>query len=143
MESDLSKPSILELESLRGELIDQGFEHPSDHLRIYLFFNYFDKVLAANDNNITESFLVEFTEDFFYLIKRYEVCGIEPSFTEKLLVQLKYLLTVNLTGLNRETLNSEIERIGKQLEKLNDVLKGKPENDHLSQKAFFPLIDKE
>lgn len=143
MESDLPKLSILELESLRGELIKQAFDHHSEHLRIYLFFNYFDKVLAANDTNYAESFLVEFIEDYFYLIRRYEVWGIEPSFTEKLLRQLKHLGTLSLTGLDKEILASEIRRIEKQLEKLNDVLKGKPDNDQVSHKAFFPLIDKE
>lgn len=143
MESDLPKLSILELESLRGELIDQGFDHPSDHLRIYLFFNYFDKVLAANDINIAESFLVEFIEDYIYLIRRYEVWGIEPSFTEKMLQQLKQLGTVSLTGLDKELLASEIDRIEKQHKKLIEVLEGSADHTQISHKAFFPLIDKE
>lgn len=143
METNSSKPNLLELESLRGELISQAFDHPSDHLHISLFYNYFNKVLSTKNQNLIESFLLEFIEDYIYTIRRYEPCGVEPVFTEKLIKQLKLLKEISLTDNNLTVLNSEVDRIDKQFRQLKDFLAGKSYNQLNKHKTFFPLIDKE
>jgi len=143
VETNSSIPNLLELESLRGELISQAFDHPSDHLRISLFYNYFNKVLSTSNQNLIESYLLEFIEDYIYTIRKYEPWGVEPAFTEKLIKQLKRLKEISLTDSNLTVLNSEVDRIDEQFRHLQDILAGKSYDQLNEHKTFFPLIDKE
>lgn len=143
MKTDSSKPNSLELESLREELINQVFDHPSEHLRIQLFHNFFDKVLSTDNINIIESFLSEFIEDYLFSIKKYDSFGVDPFFTERIISQLKKLNNLSLVGNNLSIINAEAIRIEKQLEMLNSILCGIEYYEFNESKAFFPLIDKD
>lgn len=74
-----------------------------------------------------------------------DVWGIEPEKTKKILAQLKEVAELSITADNLPILKSEIERIEKQLEKLERILSGededKDEDEDNEHKAFFPIID--
>ncbi|MDP2365668.1 MAG: hypothetical protein Q8M94_18115, partial [Ignavibacteria bacterium] len=138
-----SKPNPIELESFRSELIEKTLRTNSNFLRLFLYQNYFEKILSLNNPNFEEAFLREFLDDYTSCFCKFEAWGVEPDITKKLLEQLKKVSTLNIAAENLTSLNSEIDRIEKQLEKLTLILDGKDFEDGETHKAFFPLIDKE
>jgi|GEM_PF-4308645 len=119
------KPNLLELESLRSELIDKTLNTNSIFLKIFLYQNYFEKILSLNNPNFEEAFLKEFLDDYIFCISKFEPWGVEPGITKKLLEQIKKISALKITSENLTSLNYEVERIEKQLEKLNLILDGK------------------
>lgn len=144
MENKSSKKlNPLELESLRSSLIEKTLDTTSNNLRLSLYQNYFEKVLSLDNSNIEEAFLKEFLDDYIFCIRKFEVWGIEPDINKKLLEQIKKISTLKITSENLSSLNFEIDRIEKQLEKLSLILEGKDFEDNETHKALFPLIDKD
>ncbi len=137
------KPNFLQIESLRTDLIEKSFKVFSHNLKVFLYYDYFQKVLLHNNKNLSEAFLTEFIDDYINAITRFEVWGINPEFTRKIISQLSDLKTLSTTTDYLQTINTEIERIEKQLQKLNSILQGSSYPDNLEQKAFFPLVDRE
>ena len=141
-ENDI-KPNPFELESLRSDMIEKTLNTTSNNLRLSLYQNYFETVLSLNNSNIEESFLKEFLDDYSSYVSKFEVWGVEPDITKKLLEQFKKVATLKIASENLTVLNPEIDRIKKQLEKLILILDGKDFEDGETHKAFFPLIDKD
>lgn len=137
-----NKLNLLELESLRSELIEKTLNTSSNNLRLFLYQNYFEQILQLNNPNLEEAFLQEFVEDYINCICKFEVGGVKPEFSKKILEQLKKVSTLKITVENVTLINSEIDRIQKQLEKQILILDGKDFDDGKIHKAFFPLIDK-
>ncbi len=137
------KLNPIELESLRSELIEKTLNTSSNNLRLYLYQNYFEKILFLCNPNIEEAFLKEFFDDYISCICKFEVWGVEPDITKELQEQFKKVSALKIAFENTNLLNSEIDRIEKQLEKLNLILDGKDVEDDETHKAFFPLIDKD
>ncbi len=135
--------NLLELESLRSELIEKTLNTSSNFLRLSLYQSYFDQILSFNNPNFSEAFLKEFIDDFIYYITKYEVWGTEPETTEKLLELLNNAANNNLFSEYRIRITTEIDRLKKQYENLILILGGKDFEDGKTHKAFFPLIDKE
>ncbi|MFN3695694.1 MAG: hypothetical protein ACK4UV_11850, partial [Ignavibacterium sp.] len=59
-----AQKNLLELETLRLNLIEKSINSSSNFLRLSLYHNYFEKVILLNDPNIEEAFLTEFIEDY-------------------------------------------------------------------------------
>jgi hypothetical protein len=137
------KPSILQLESLRSELIEKTLNTNSNFLRLLLYQNYFNKTLSLNNPNLEEAFLKEFIEDYLSSIQKYEAFGTNPKFTDELLQQLKRFAPLTFIKDILPALTSEIDRIEHQVNRLNLILKGMEYREGIEYKAFFPLIDKE
>ena len=108
-----------------------------------LYQNYFEKILSLNNPNLEEAFLKEFLDDYISCISKFEVWGVEPDISKNILEQIKKVASLKIAFENITPLNSEIDRIEKQFENLNLILKGKDFEDGNEHKAFFPLIDKE
>ena len=137
------KPNFLQIESLRTELIEKSFKVFSHNLKVFLYYDYFQKVLPHNNKNLSEAFLTEFIDDYISAIARFEVWCIHPEFTRKIISQLSDLQTLSTTIDYLQTIDTETERIEKQLLKLNSILQGSSYPDNSVQKAFFPLVDRE
>ena len=137
------KPNPLELESLRSELIEKTFSTNSNFLRLSIYQNYFEKILSSNNPNFEEAFLKEFLDDYTSCICKFEVWGVEPDITKKILEQIKQVTSLKIISDSLTSLNSEIARIEKQIEKLTLILDGIEYEDSEVHKAFFPLIDRD
>ncbi len=137
------KPNFLELESLRSEFIEKSFKVFSHNLKVFLYYDYFQKVLQHNNKNLSEAFLSEFIYDYINVIIRFEVWGINPEFTQKIISQLSDLKTLNTSAEYLQIINTETERIENQLQKLDSILKGSSYPENSASKAFFPLVDRE
>ena len=60
------------------------------------------------------------------------------NISKNILEQLKKVASLKIASENLTALHSEIERIEKQLDKLNLILEGKDFEDGETHKAFFP-----
>lgn len=138
-----TKPDLFELEALRTELIEKSNNTSSNNLKVFLYYNYFEKILSTNNPNFIEAFLTEFIDDYVHSITKFEVFGINPNLTQKIVAQIKNLSLLSIATQKLTSFNSEIKRIEAQLDKLNLILNGKDFEDGLEHKAFFPLIEKE
>lgn len=136
-------PNILELERFRSELIEKTLRTSSNNLRLLLYHKYFDTILSLNRPNFEEAFLREFLDDYTSCICKYEVWGIDPEFSQKLLKQITSISQLQFSSEFHNILNSEIERIKRQLEKQNLILEGKDYENTSELSAFFPLIDRD
>lgn len=137
------KINLLELESLRSELIDKTLNTSSNNLRLYLYQNYFEKILFLNSPNYEEAFLKEFLDDFIDSIKKYDIWGNEPGVAKKLFELINKISRRAFAKEQRIALDIEIKRIELQWIKLTSILNGDDLEDGEIHKAFFPLIDNE
>lgn len=137
------KPNLLEIESLRSELIEKSVNTSSNFLRLFLYQNYFGIILPLNNPNLEEAFLKEFLDDYIACICKFEVCGVEPEFAKNIIEQIKKITAIKIAAENLTLLNPEVDRIETQYKKLSLMLEGKDFEDGETNKAFFPLIDKE
>ena len=126
-------------------------------MRVVEYFKYFAKILSYEKPNFNKVFLREFIDDYISSIAKYEVWGTEPEKSREILSQLRRLAELSIDGDKLSVLENEIERIGRQLEKLNSILRSRDkdkacppdstgardEDKDEDNKAFFPLIDKE
>jgi len=140
---DYTVQNPIELESLRSELIEKTLNTSSNNLRLFLYQNYFQRILATENVNFEEAYLKEFIDDYVFCINKFEIWGIEPEISKNILDQIKKVSSLKIASENSTPLNSEVDRIEKQIEKLNLILEGKDIEDGETHKAFFPLIDKE
>ncbi len=131
-----------ELESLRSELIEKTINTSSNNLTLSLYQNYFEKILSTDNSNFIEAFLKEFIDDYIHSISKFEVYGTNPNLTEKIIAQLKNLSLLPIASEKLTTLNSEIERIEKQYDKLCQILNGEDYEASSEHKAYFPLIER-
>ncbi|MFZ1280561.1 MAG: hypothetical protein WAR59_06985 [Ignavibacteriaceae bacterium] len=139
----ISNLNLFELEKLRTELIDKSFNSSSNLNKLFLFVNYFEIILSLNKPNLIEAFLKEFIEDFISSIKKFDVWGADPLFTESLIGILEKLSDLTCFETEKPALLNENTRIKNLCDKLLDTLDGRENKDGVEQRAFFPLIDKE
>jgi len=137
------KYNIYELEALRAELIESTLDPTSIYNRLNLYNNYFNRILSQSNLKIEEVFIREFLEDYLTCIARYEVWGSELNITDKILGQIKNVAALEISCELNNEFSKEIDRIEKQIEKLNSILEGNDCEVVETHKAFFPLIDKE
>jgi hypothetical protein len=137
------KPNLIELESLRSELIEKTLITSSNNLRLFLYHNFFELVFTLNNSNLEEAFLKEFLNDYLNSIKKYEVWGNDPSLTKKIFEQLNCIGDHSFAAEHITALNLEFRRIELQSIKLTKILNGDDFEDVEQHKAFFPLIDYE
>ncbi len=135
------KFNLLELESLRSELIEKTLNTYSNNLRLFLYSNYFEQVLSIKNKNIEEAFIKEFLDDYINCISKFEIWGTDPEITKRIIKHLQSVITLKIASENLALLKYEFDRIDNQLEKLNLILDGKDFGDDEAAKAFFPLID--
>lgn len=137
------KLNVLELESLRSELIDKTLNTSSNDLRLSLYQKYFEKILSLNNSNFEEAYLKEFLDDYIDCIKKYDVWGNEPGVTKKLFELKNNISSRAFAKEQNATLDIEVKRIELQWIKQTSILNGDDLEDKEIHKAFFPLIDNE
>jgi hypothetical protein len=138
-----NKINFLELESIRGELIERSLSTGSYNYKLYLHYTFFSKILALKNTSLENSFLPEFINEYLYLLSKYEVWGTDPEISFKIIEQLEKLLLLNSVADQYDFISAEKERIALQLHKQQLILAGKEIETGLTHKAFFPLMDNE
>ncbi|MDT3697615.1 MAG: hypothetical protein ROY99_14620 [Ignavibacterium sp.] len=138
-----TKPNPIELEELRTKLFENILSATSHFRKVELYTAYFNSILNLQSERICEAFLKEFIEEFLSSVKKFEVCGTDPAYTEHLVLILTSLENFNCFSPELSTIVFEKNRINTQLSLLNNVLKGEENPTPNEHKAYFPLIDKE
>ena len=134
-------PDYFELETQRSKLAESTLNTSSFTLRVFQYYRFFSTVLAYRDKNTEEAFLREFLGDYIFVLTRFRVYGVEPSFSQNLISHLKELNRLDLTKKYRGDLNNIITRLAKEYDTLSQVLSGNKQHIPAEPKAFFPLID--
>jgi hypothetical protein len=135
-------PDYFDLEDQRSELIETTLNTSSATLRVFSYYKYFRNILEYRDQKIEDAFLKEFIEDYISAITRFEVWGIDPEFSNKLIEQLSELKKKDLISAYQEKLSSIIRNIEEQIKELLNILDGKEGIPDGNFPAYFPLIEK-
>src|SRR3990172_10917183 len=98
------KTNLIELESLRSELIEKTLNTSSNNLRLFLYHNNFEKILSFKNSNLEEAFLKEFLDDYISCISKFEIWGIEPDITKRILELLKNISSLTIASENLASL---------------------------------------
>ncbi len=134
-------PDYIELEKQRIRLVKQTLSTSSITLQVISYYNYFSKIIPFDDRILEEAFLTEFIEDFTSKLSTFEVWGIEPGFTKKLVDVVNQLKDRPVAVSSGHLLTVEAEKLGTQLSALIDILEGREQGTKGSRNTYFPLID--
>ncbi len=77
--------NIIEIENKREELKNLLAASSSPREKVLLISEYFNLLLKSENENLIESFVIEFIETFIIALTLYSPIGIKPSITEKLI----------------------------------------------------------
>ncbi len=133
--------NYIEIENQRNDLIRQILITSSETLKIFLFKDYFSKVLLYGDQKIEEAFLEEFIEEYVLKLSGYEPWGIEPDYTRELISQINELNHKHIAEAFRSEFTEQSDRLNSQLDSLITMLNGEPLKSGGQLQAYFPIID--
>ena len=136
-------PDYFNLENQRSKLIEHTMNTSSGIIRFFHFYKYFSIILECRDQNIEEAFLKEFIDDYLLSLSKFEIWGIDPEFTNRLITHLEVLNHSSVMTNNAEALRQIVQRLENEVKKLLLVLDGKEIEEDSERKAYFPLIDKD
>lgn len=136
------KQNVFDIENARVELAEKTCLTTSVNQKVYLYFNYFQKIFETENQNIIEAFLKEFLDDYQNCISIFDVSGNDPDFTKELITHLKNLSNYFRPSNDSLNIDNDIQRIETCYNKLVFILNGEDSACSSEPKAYFPLIDK-
>jgi hypothetical protein len=78
---------ILQLEQERTSLKEKLAGGFSNQAKLLLIYNFFERILASQNKNLTESYIPEFLADYIFYLKNCSAFGLPPSVTEQIIPQ--------------------------------------------------------
>ncbi len=108
--------------------------------KVFLFFNYYKALLEPGDSKTMDAFCLEFIEEYLNSLSNYTAYCIAPNKTEELIEQLERILSTASLNNFSSLLKKEIDRLENQLNELNWILSGAPQQLKTTRLAF-PLIE--
>lgn len=139
---DTIKTDILELESLREEVLTGTIDNPSPVHRVSIYFPYFEKILSCNNPLLSVSFLAEFLEEYLNSVSKFDVYGNDPGVSLAIIKQLRTVAASQINPPLEPQFVAEADRLEKQYNHLTEVLEGNRTANGAEHKAYFPLFEK-
>ncbi|GMU86886.1 MAG: hypothetical protein AMXMBFR48_21270 [Ignavibacteriales bacterium] len=139
---DTIKTDILELESLREEVLTGTIDNPSPVHRVSIYFPYFEKILSCNNPLLSVSFLAEFLEEYLNSVSKFDVYGNDPGVSLAIIKQLRTVAASQINPALEPQFVAEADRLEKQYNHLTEVLEGNRTANGAEHKAYFPLLEK-
>ncbi len=108
--------------------------------KVFLFFNYYKALLDSGDSKTIDAFYLEFIEEYLSSLNSYTAYCIAPNKTVELIEQLERILSITSIISFKSLLQKEIDRLESQLNEINLILSGAPQQSDITRLAF-PLIE--
>jgi hypothetical protein len=134
---------LKQLESLRLTLINKTLRPVPNSLKVFLYKEYFDTILSYENRLIKESYLIEFIPGYIDSLSRFSLAGLEPSAAASIPEQLKKLYSADTASEYINSVETQVNRIEKELANLNRTLQGEKVPVGSMHKALFPLVIKD
>ncbi len=131
---------ILHLETEASKLRIKLVKTTPPRNKIFLLYSFFQLLLDEKNRNIAESYLLEFDSQYYHLLSRIEVTGINPALIEAILKQSIQVLPLSPVE-NKTSCEASISILKVKFEKLTAVLSG--ENSSEDVCVCLPLLQKE
>ncbi len=132
---------VINIENKRSKLNDLLSSSSSPRERVLITAEYFDSLIASNDNNIIESYAIEFIEPFIASLYYYNPSGINPALTGKLIDICEKLSGFDCIIPFKERLNSALDRIKYELSVLKQSLNGIKNRTTTNGRFYIPVIE--
>ncbi|GIK21385.1 MAG: hypothetical protein BroJett005_07990 [Ignavibacteriota bacterium] len=133
--------NILYLEQERVLLKGKHNTGFSNQAKLLFIYDFFEKILATQNQNLIGSYLPEFLSDYTHCLASWTVCGMKAEVHKLLIKQAEKIFETGFT-----TSHIAFERIVKRLkddfETLQKILNGK-NLETFEPKAYFPLLEEE
>jgi len=101
--------NIIEIENKREELKNLLAASSSPREKVLLISEYFNLLLKSEDENLIESFVIEFIDSFIISLTLYSPIGIKPTITEKLIKTTNMLVRLDFLKEYREKITSVLD----------------------------------
>lgn len=132
-----------ELEAQRQKVIELLSQCTSCRQKIVVYKQFFKSILVSPVNDITDTYFIEFYEDFSKCLKEYSPLYINPEFTSDLLNQLRDLKDRFIESYFSGELLQINTEIQKMFKRYTELLNGYVEVFQPNQKVSFPVLEKQ
>lgn len=133
---------ILNLEKKASALRIDLLKNKLPRHKLFLIYSFFQILLNEKEKNIIESYLLEFLDTYSGYLSSLDIAGINPTLTEKVLIQAEVITEKFLDQESKTNLKISAINFKKKYIKLIDILNGK-ENIIIKQEITFPLLEKD
>ncbi|HOJ06134.1 MAG: hypothetical protein HND40_14140 [Ignavibacteriota bacterium] len=133
--------NILYLEQERvllKEKLNTGF---SNQAKLLFIYDFFEKILATQNQNLVGSYLPEFLSDYIHCLASWTVCGMKAEVHKLLIKQAEKIFETGFTT-SHIAFEGIVKRLKDDFEKLQKILNGK-NLETFEPKAYFPLLEEE
>jgi len=137
----LNENTINEVERRTVEVRSQLNTISFNSKLIFVLYEYYKFLLNIENEQLIQSYLPEFIEEYTHLIKDYTAYYKSPEFTLSLIKQTELLTTQFPASELSESLSSSLNKITNELNNLRELLNGGQLYDQIKDKLCFPLIE--
>jgi len=123
---------------LLKEKLNTGF---SNQAKLLFIYDFFEKILATQNQNLIGSYLPEFLSDYIHCLMSWTVYGVKPQVHDLLIEQAEKIFETGLTT-SHISFEEIIKKLKDDFEKLQKILNGK-NLETFDHKAYFPLLEEE
>ena len=135
--------NVFGIENQRVELLYKLESVSSLRRRLLIYYRFFNRLLGTNNDNIINSFLVEFIDSYLTCLSAFEPFFISPQITHAILNQAETIAKMENYNCYKHQLYSNIIRIKAQLDKLIKVLKGDELFILPAKNIAYPLLEED
>jgi len=132
--------NILDIEQKRTVLRKAIHSAMSPRQKLFLISSFFDFIFTNYEVISYQSYLLEFLPLYLKYFAQYEVFGVQPKLTEKLLATAEVVLKKNLPELQYQSLVVVFGIVKEKLGELTASLNGSLSNKTEPEKYCFPLL---
>ena len=133
--------NIVEIENQRQELLRALEVSSSQREKVLMICRYYNHLLKSNDENLIESYIIEFIETYLNLFTHYDPIGINPSISEELIETTKLLTEKDFLGDFKKKATRSLEEKKIIYEKLISYLRGDTKILSADGKQYIPVLE--
>ncbi len=134
--------NIIDIENKRRELLSNLKNGDSNRLRLLLLNDFFLQLFEFKDQNVIDSYLLEFSEKYIYSLSNWNVFFLPPAETARVIKLAEQIKAQPAFSPFKENLSLIIPKLENSLQELEEILRGEysakiPEKSKIS----FPVIE--
>ena len=133
--------NILELENQKTILQQKLEETFSCRRKLIYISDFYDLLFSSTDSAQIEPYIFELIEEYLLCFEQFEINGIHPKITSRIITQAKKLKSFEFLQNYSEKINQNIDRAEEDQRRLKNILEGELNNSHANGKAFFPVLE--
>ena len=116
--------NIIDIENKRHELLSNLKNGDSNRLRLLLLNEFFLQLFEFKDQNVIDSYLLEFSEKYIYSLSNWNVFFLPPDETARVIKLAEQIKAQPAFSPFKENLSLIIPKLENGLQELEEILRG-------------------